>query len=179
MHSSLWRNRHWLVRLIYQNISRTACFLICLRTRIASLLHRAQITMTSPPGNLLLKTYVFFPISCHMMELTYGFLLDETHLDPLSPGRKHGGQPLRPGHGFRSESWTRWQQQLVRCFQGKGAGHRQAVGVQWYDVLVSSICGSLSTWTSASTSSSNGPISLNVDRALLIAGVGTVVSLTL
>jgi hypothetical protein len=116
--------------------------------RIASLLHRAQITMTSPPGSLPLKTYVFFPISRHMMELTVGFLLDETHLDPLSPGCKHGGQPLRPGHGFRSESWTRWQRQLVRCFQGKGAGHRQAIGVQWYEILVTSIYGSPSTWIS-------------------------------
>jgi hypothetical protein len=32
MHSSLWRSRHWLVRLIYSNISHTACFLICLHS---------------------------------------------------------------------------------------------------------------------------------------------------
>src|SRR6267154_592283 len=37
---------------------------------IVSPLHRVLITTTSPRGNSLLKTYVFFSISRHMMELT-------------------------------------------------------------------------------------------------------------
>jgi hypothetical protein len=65
------------------------------------------------------------------------FLLGWADLGPLSPGCKHGGQPLRPGHGIRNKSRTIWQLQLVRCFQGKGAGHRQAVGGS--QLLVSSI----------------------------------------
>ena len=115
--------------------------------RIASLFHWELITTIYPAGNLLLKTYAFFSIPRHMMELIVliGFLLDETHLDPLSPGRKHCGQSLWPGHGFCSESWAGRQQQLVHCFQGKGTGHRQAVGVQCYEVLVGSIYSSLST----------------------------------
>jgi hypothetical protein len=94
------------------------------------------MTPTFPPGILLLKMYVFLSIPRHLVELTVLFLLDETHLDPLSPGCKHSGQPLRSGHGLRSEPWAGRQQQLVRCFQGKGDGHRQAVGVQWNQVLV-------------------------------------------
>jgi hypothetical protein len=66
----------------------------------------------------------------------------------LPPGCKHCGQPLWPGHGIRSESWTRWQLQLVRCFQGKSAGHRPAVG--GVQVLDSPIYGSLSSRTSPS-----------------------------
>ena len=128
--------------------------------------------MISPPGILLLKMYVFLWIPRHLVELTVLFLLDETHLDPLSPGCKHSGQPLRSGHGLLGEPWAGGQQQLARCFQGKGAGHWQAVGVQWYEVLVGSTCGSLSARISASTSSSIGPISLNVDRAILIVGDG-------
>jgi hypothetical protein len=144
---------------------------------IASLLHRELSTMTSPAGNSLLKMYAFFRFPATSFLIS--FPLDETHLDPLSAGCKHGSQPLRPGHGIRSESWTRWQLQLVRCFQGKGAGHRQAVGIQRNESLVGFLQGSLSTWISASTSSWNGPISLNVDCAMLMDGVGTGFSLTL
>ena len=147
---------------------------------IASLLHRA-LTMTTFPLRIrfLLETYAFSSdINFHMMELTV-LLLDGTHLDPLSPGCKHPGQPLRSGHGIRSESWTRWELQLVREFQGKGVESRPTVGVQWHEVLVGSIYGSLSTWIPASTSSSNAPIPLNVDYTMLIAGVVMTVSLML
>ncbi|KAI0277924.1 hypothetical protein BGY98DRAFT_934082 [Russula aff. rugulosa BPL654] len=38
------------------------------------------------------------------------------------------GQPLWQGHGIRSESWTRWKLELVRCFQGKCVGSGPTVG---------------------------------------------------
>jgi hypothetical protein len=81
--------------------------------RIAFLLHQGLLTMSFPSWKLLLlKTYAFPPDTKkfrHMMELTvvsHRLFLGESNLDPLPPERKHSGEPLRPGHGFFSESWA-------------------------------------------------------------------------
>jgi hypothetical protein len=123
MHPSLGRIRHWLVRPIHRNISHIV-FSDMSSYRIASLLHWVLLTTTSPPGISLLMMYALTSnLNTLMMELTIVFLLDGTRLDPLSPGCKHSGQPLRPWHGIRHKPWTRGQLQLVLCFQGKGACH--------------------------------------------------------
>ena len=104
---------------------------------IASLLHWVLVTTTSPPENLSWQTYAFplnlIPPHDELTGLLIGFLLVGPHLDSLSPGCKHCGQPLWSGDGICSESWLRGQQQLVRCLPGRGAGHRRGVkGIQRY-----------------------------------------------
>jgi len=107
MHAQSWRIGHRIVRPVYPKN-----FMICLFDAFPHPLHSVSVANGTSNGNL--PTWQFtvtdvcdplqLQISYHMDGLSDCFFSDGPYLDTLSPGCKHCGESLRPGHGVCSKS---------------------------------------------------------------------------